>query len=140
MRRTGWDLMFDGARRDFLVRMSELPAVGADVRNPSAEDDMPYVSTPEDEARLQRVVSAVDGVFDRCEDTIRSMDVTMRCWLRSSEAYRPYKAPFELVGRRATTYKYRRLVKRLLCFCVRLWRLPLGTRLSHLRRSLTIAQ
>ncbi|KAK1973192.1 hypothetical protein LZ30DRAFT_775993 [Colletotrichum cereale] len=79
MRRTGWDLMFDGTRRDFLVRMSELPAVGADVRNPNAEDDMPYVSTAEDEARLQRIVSAVDGVFDRCEDTIRSMDVTMRC-------------------------------------------------------------
>ncbi|KAK6218095.1 hypothetical protein QIS74_02559 [Colletotrichum tabaci] len=114
MRRTGWDLMFDGARRDFLVKMSELPAVGPDAWD--AEDDMPSVSTPEDEARLQRIMSAVDGVFDRCEDTIRSMDVSMRCWLRSSEPYRPYKAPFELVSRQATTYKYRRLVKRLLCF------------------------
>ncbi|OBR02085.1 hypothetical protein CH63R_14386 [Colletotrichum higginsianum IMI 349063] len=138
MRRTGWDLMFDGARRDFLVKMSELPAVGPDAWD--AEDDMPSVSTPEDEARLQRIMSAVDGVFDRCEDTIRSMDVSMRCWLRSSEPYRPYKAPFELVSRQATTYKYRRLVKRLLCFCVRLWRLPLGTRLWQCRRSLTIAQ
>ncbi|KAE9565765.1 hypothetical protein CGMCC3_g18053 [Colletotrichum fructicola] len=135
MRRTGWDLMFDGARRDFLVKMSELPDAGRHV-----EDDMPLASPPEDEARLRRIVSAVDGVFNRCEDTIRSMDISMRCWLRSTEPHRPYKAPFELVGRQATTYKYRSLVKRLLCFCIRLWRLPLGTRLSQCRRSLTIAQ
>ncbi|TQN64490.1 hypothetical protein CSHISOI_10929, partial [Colletotrichum shisoi] len=102
MRRTGWDLMFDGACRDFLVKMSELPAVGLDAWD--AEDDMPYVSTLEDEAWLQRIMLAVDGVFDYCEDTIRSMDVSMRCWLRSSEPYRPYKAPFELVSQQATTY------------------------------------
>ncbi|KAK1613526.1 hypothetical protein BDP81DRAFT_513408 [Colletotrichum phormii] len=117
MRRTGWDLMFDGARRDFLVRISR-----------------------EDETRLQHIMSAVDGVFDRREDTIRHTDVSMRCWLRSSEPHRPYKAPFELVARRSSTYKYRRSVKRLLCFCIRLWRLLLGTRLSHCQRSLTIAQ
>ncbi|KAH9232182.1 hypothetical protein K456DRAFT_1839806 [Colletotrichum gloeosporioides 23] len=113
MRRTSWDLMFDSACCDFLVKIP-----------------------PEDKARLRRIVSAVDGVFNRCEDTIRSMDVSMRCWLRSTEPHRPYKAPFELVGRQATTYKYRSLVKRLLCFCIRLWRLPLGMRLSYL----TIAQ
>ncbi|KAE9565998.1 hypothetical protein CGMCC3_g17825 [Colletotrichum fructicola] len=41
MRRTGWDLMFDGARRDFLVKMSELPDAGRHV-----EDDMPHASPP----------------------------------------------------------------------------------------------
>ncbi|KAK0370042.1 hypothetical protein CLIM01_12595 [Colletotrichum limetticola] len=138
MRRTGWDLMFDGARRDLLVKMSQLPAPVRD--RWEAEDDMPHASSREDEARLQYIMSAVDGVFDRCEDTIRHTDVSMRCWLRSSVPYRPYKAPFELVGRRSSTYKYRRSVKRLLCFCIRLWRLPLGTRLSHCQRSLTIAQ
>ncbi|KAL0764704.1 hypothetical protein CaCOL14_012794 [Colletotrichum acutatum] len=138
MRRAGWDLMFDGARRDLLVKMSQLPALVRD--RWEAEDDMPHASSREDEARLQYIMSAVDGVFDRCEDTIRHTDVSMRCWLRSSEPYRPYKAPFELVGRRSSTYRYRRSVKRLLCFCIRLWRLPLGTRLSHCQRSLTIAQ
>ncbi|KAF6802469.1 hypothetical protein CMUS01_15342 [Colletotrichum musicola] len=107
MRRTGWDLMFDGTHCDFLVILSELLAAGRDVWD--AEDNMPHTSPPEDEARLRRIVSAVDGVFDRCEDTIRSMDVSMRCWLRSSDPHRPYKAPFELVGRQATTYTYRRL-------------------------------
>ncbi|KAK1837446.1 hypothetical protein CCHR01_19932, partial [Colletotrichum chrysophilum] len=77
MRRTGWDLMFDGARRDFLVKMSELPTAGRDVQDVD-EDDMPHSSPPEDEARLRRIVSAVDGVFNRCEDTIRSMDVSCR--------------------------------------------------------------
>ncbi|KAK1579886.1 uncharacterized protein LY79DRAFT_693509, partial [Colletotrichum navitas] len=97
MRRTGWDLMFNSAYRDFLVRI-----------------------IPEDKAQLQRIISAVDSVFDCCKDTIWSMDVSMRCWLCSSEPYRPYKAPFKLVGRQATIYKYCRLVKRLLSFCVQL--------------------
>ncbi|KAJ0333793.1 hypothetical protein KNSL1_013725 [Colletotrichum chrysophilum] len=39
---------------------------------------MPHASPPEDEARLRRIVSAVDGVFNRYEDTIRSMDISIR--------------------------------------------------------------
>ncbi|KAK1950832.1 hypothetical protein LY78DRAFT_708415 [Colletotrichum sublineola] len=117
MRRTGWAELFDGARRDILVAIP-----------------------PDDEARLQRIVSAVDGLMDRCEDTVRHTDVSMRCWLQSLEPHRPYKAPFELTGRPSTAHRYRRLIKRLLCFCIRLWRLPLGPRLSQCRRTLTIGQ
>ncbi|KAJ0271849.1 hypothetical protein COL940_010779 [Colletotrichum noveboracense] len=47
MRRTGWDLMFDGACCDFLVKMLELLDAGWHV-----EDDMPHSSPPEDEAWL----------------------------------------------------------------------------------------
>ncbi|KAK6207698.1 hypothetical protein QIS74_12779 [Colletotrichum tabaci] len=38
------------ACRNFLVKMSELPAVGLGAWD--AEDDMPYRSTPEDKAQL----------------------------------------------------------------------------------------
>ncbi|KAJ0268690.1 hypothetical protein COL940_013145 [Colletotrichum noveboracense] len=73
MRRTGWDLMFNSARRNFLMKILELPNAGRHVK-----DDMPHESPPEDEAQLQRIVSAVDSVFNRC-DIIRSMDVSIRC-------------------------------------------------------------
>ncbi|KAF6785961.1 hypothetical protein CSOJ01_15498 [Colletotrichum sojae] len=147
MRRTGWAGTFEGARRDILATMTQLPAS----MNSSAplstglhlgldgEGD-PLISPPEDEARLRCIVSAVDGLLDRCEDTIRHTDVSIRCWLRSSEPQRPYKAPFELVSRPSTTYRYRRYIKKLLCFCFRLWRLPLGPRLSQCRRTLTVTQ
>ncbi|KAK6221466.1 hypothetical protein QIS74_04759 [Colletotrichum tabaci] len=143
MRRTGWAEMFDGARRDILVAMSELPATAATAEGfPLGRDGEgnALTSSPEDEARLRRIISAVDGLMDRCEDTVRHTDVSMRCWLQSSEPHRPYKAPFELTGRLSTTRRYRRSLKRLLCFCIRLWRLPLGPRLSQCQRTLTVGQ
>lgn len=41
-------------------------------------------------------------VLDRCADTVKHTDVSIRCWLRSQYVDRPYKAPFELVGRDST--------------------------------------
>ncbi|KAF6795410.1 hypothetical protein CMUS01_15927 [Colletotrichum musicola] len=144
MRRTGWAEMFNGARRDLLVWMSQIPSptASASYHFPLGSEDEATIakSSSEDEKRLQYLLGAVDDLFDTCEDTIRHTDNSMRCWLRSQDPHRPYKAPFELVGRRATSQAYRRTVKMLLCFCVRLWRLPLGVRLSHCRKSLTVTQ
>jgi hypothetical protein len=97
-------------------------------------------SCREDEAKLSHLVTALDQVFDRCEDTVRHTDVTIRCLLRSSYPDRTYKAPFELVGRKATTEGYRRLFKKAVCFCVRFWRLDSAPRQKLLKRSLTDAQ
>ncbi|OLN81182.1 hypothetical protein CCHL11_10361 [Colletotrichum chlorophyti] len=63
MRRTGWDAMFDGACRDTLLKMSELPSPTRDGH--TSENDMLPISPPGDEARLRHIVSAVDGAFDR---------------------------------------------------------------------------
>src|SRR5262249_41987692 len=102
--------------------------------------DMPVSSCRGDEQRLECLMLAMDRLFDRCEDTLRYTDVSIRCWLRSREAHRPYKTPFELVGRPSTTRRYRRSMKGLLCFCIRLWRPPPSTRSSLFRRSFTSAQ
>jgi hypothetical protein len=45
--------------------------------------------------------------------TLRHTDVSMRCWLRSQYVDRPYKAPFELVGRKSTSHSYQRLMKKM---------------------------
>ncbi|KAK1973801.1 hypothetical protein LZ30DRAFT_609813 [Colletotrichum cereale] len=107
MRCTGWAEMFDGARRDLLVEMSRLPD----------DEGNLLTSLLEDKTQLRYIVLVVDGLLDRCEDTVRHTDVSMRCWLCSLEPYRLYKAPFKLVCRLSSTQKYRGLIKRLLCFC-----------------------
>ena len=76
-------------------------------------------SCKEDEQRLALIVAALDRVFDKCEDTIRYIDVSIRCWLRRQYFDRSYKAPFELVGRKATIDRYRRLLIKGIYFCVR---------------------
>ncbi|KAK1973468.1 hypothetical protein LZ30DRAFT_787808 [Colletotrichum cereale] len=58
MRGTVWAEMFDGAR-----------------------PDIPVTIPPDDEARLQSMVSAVDGLMDRYEETVRHTDVSIRYWL-----------------------------------------------------------
>ncbi|KAH8686644.1 hypothetical protein GQ44DRAFT_631729, partial [Phaeosphaeriaceae sp. PMI808] len=118
MRRTQWAETFAGADRKLLVQLAQIPH----------------------EFKLRHIVTALDRVFDRCEDTVRHTDVSIRCLLRSSYPDRTYKAPFELVGRKATTEGYRRLFKKAVCFCVRFWRLGRSARQNLLRRSLTDAQ
>ncbi|KAF1939465.1 hypothetical protein EJ02DRAFT_497113 [Clathrospora elynae] len=118
MRRTGWAETFAGADRKLLVQLAQIPH----------------------ECRLSYLVTALDRVFDRCEDTARHTDVSIRCLLRSSYPDRTYKAPYELVGRKATTEGYRRLFKKAVCFCVRFWRLDSNARQKHLKRSPTYAQ
>lgn len=140
MRRTGWAEMFADANRDLLVRLTELPCDTREGLCLGIYRGVKLSSHPEDERRLTHIVAAFDRVFDRCEDTVKHTDISIRCWLRGQYPDRPYKAPFELAGRRSTTHKYRRLMKRCACFCFRLWRLEAGARQSLLQRSLTEGQ
>ncbi|KAF2716181.1 hypothetical protein K431DRAFT_279485 [Polychaeton citri CBS 116435] len=53
-----------------------------------------------------RVANATDLFFDRCKDTLRHTDHSLRCWLRSQVIGQAYKAPFSLPGRKRTTQQY----------------------------------
>jgi hypothetical protein len=75
------------------------------------------------EQRLVLMVATLGRVFNQCADTVTHTDVSMRCWLRSQDVHRLYKAPFDLVGRESTSQSYQRLMKRCVCFCFRLWRM-----------------
>lgn len=140
MRRTGWNETFAGANRKLLVELVQMPRGRGQRINLGTYDDTVLCSCEEDERKLALIVSALDRVFDRCEDTVRHTDVSIRCWLRGQYFDRPYKAPFELVGRKATTGRYRRLLVKCICFCVRLWRLDEGARERLLGRPLTRTQ
>jgi hypothetical protein len=98
MRRTCWAETFAGADRKLLVQLAQIPrAAERDLALGVYEGSAMY-SSRKDECKLSYLVTALDRVFDRCEDTVRPTDVSLRCLLRSSYPDRTYKAPFELVG------------------------------------------
>jgi hypothetical protein len=140
MRRNGWAETFAGADRKLLVQLAQIPRNTEKDLALGVYNGVPMHSRRKDESKLSYLVTALDQVFDRCEDTVRHTDVSIRCLLRSSYPDRTYKAPFELVGRKATTEGYRRQFKKALCFCVRFWRLDTAARQDLVRRSLTDAQ
>jgi hypothetical protein len=140
MRRTGWAETFAGADRKLLVQLAQIPRDTQRSLALGVYGGIAMYSSRKDECKLSYLVTSLDRVFDRCEDTVCHTDVSIRCLLRSSYPDRTYRAPFELVGRKATTEGYRRLFKKAVCFCVRFWRLNSAAREKLLKRSLTDAQ
>jgi hypothetical protein len=140
MQRNGWAETFAGADQKLLVQLAQIPRATEKDLALRVYNSVPMHSRREDKSKLCHLVTALDQVFDQCEDTVRHTDVSIQCLLRSSYPDRTYKAPFELVGHKATTEGYRRQFKKALCFCVRFWRLDTAARQDLLRRSLTDAQ
>lgn len=123
MRRTGWARMFKDADRRLLKRLS-LPACANGLAlSPGRGRENGMESPAGDEHRLLLVGRAVDLFFDRCEDTVRHTDHSILCWLRGHFPDRPFKAPFQLPGRKPTIRRYRSLWKSFLWFVLRLFRL-----------------
>jgi len=139
MRRTGWTEIFAGEDRALLVALAALPHDAKQDLYLGLHGAVKLFSSREDEAKLMCMTAALDRAFDRCEDTVRHTHVSMRCWLRSHDPERAYKDPFELVGRRSTTVRYRRQMKRCVCFWMRFWRL-LDGREPLFARSLSESQ
>ena len=92
------------------------------------------------EQRLVLMIVALGQVVDQCEAPVRHADVSIRCWLRSQCADRPYKAPSDIVGREATLRRQRRLMKSCVCVYVCLWSLSDNVRQRLLKRTPTGSQ
>lgn len=140
MRRTGWQNIFSGARRDVLVTLTELPCTSGRPFWLGVHDGEVLHSPARDECRLASIMAALDRLFDQCGETVRCTDVCVRRWLRGRFPERPYKAPFELVIRPTSERQYRKELKRCLCLWLRLLRLPPSTARSIMGRGLSISQ
>ncbi|KAI1839744.1 hypothetical protein JX266_014045 [Neoarthrinium moseri] len=141
MRRTGWQRMFEGdVRRDLLAKLTLIASKGDRQDFGVYQDGIKVFSSAEDERQLCRIVTALDELRQRCEDTVRHTDVSIRCWLRSNLPDRTHQKPFELVALESTRIGYWRLIQRFVCFTFRLWRLPRAVRRSIRRRPMTQAQ
>ncbi|KAL8626151.1 hypothetical protein Q9189_008167, partial [Teloschistes chrysophthalmus] len=123
MRRTNWAATFAGADRLLLLLLTEKPAANGHRLLLGLYGTTEVYSSIDDERRLVAIGKAVDHFLDRCEDTARNTDHSLRCWLRSQVPGHSYKAPFELLGRTRTMIRYRGYWKRLIYFVFRLYRL-----------------
>ncbi|KAJ8610561.1 hypothetical protein MRB53_038466 [Persea americana] len=95
MRRTGWLTTFERADRDLLMMLRQPPsAEGHPFCLRHSADSELLTSSVDDERRLRSIGGAIDRFLDRVEDTVRHTDQSIRCWLRSQVAGRPFKAPF----------------------------------------------
>ena len=140
IRRTNWAQLFDGVDRQGLIQLAELPSAHDPGLKIGHHQNHVVRSCLEDEQKLQTLGHAVDLFLDRCEDTARNTDHSIRCWLRSHLSHRPYKAPFQLPGREGTRQRYHMLWKKLFYFVVRFYRLDEQYRTEALGRKLSRAQ
>jgi hypothetical protein len=123
MLRTDWASVYSGVNRRLLVRLVEAPSADGSPLRYGEFEGQHLQSSAEDELKTRSIGAAIDAFFDRCEDTVRYTDHSIRCWLRSTLSDRPYKAPFQLPSRTNTRSRYRALWRRLLYFWFRLYRL-----------------
>lgn len=140
MRRTGWVELFDGANRSLLYQLRTSPAVDGFGLSLGYYGTQSLWSSVEDERYLVAISYAVDRFLDRCEDTARNTDHSIRCWLRGQTPDRPFKAPFSLVMRKSSRTKYRSVWKSMLFFILRFYRLDDAVQAQLLQMRLSPAQ
>ncbi|KJZ69835.1 hypothetical protein HIM_10763 [Hirsutella minnesotensis 3608] len=127
--RTGWDEMYrDRCHRHVLPALIELPTCsrrGDHMLGPQGvcglQEDL--ISSFRDERRIGAILSLVDKLMDRCEETARKTSRSILCWLRSTRALSPYSKPFTLVRQHASTVKYRTLLKKCIAMIFRAYRM-----------------
>jgi hypothetical protein len=128
MNRTRWPITYDGVRRDVLQALAELPgplSYATDhILQRSHNADIDILSPRQDEQKIASLMTAVDRMLDRCEETMQHTGRTLLCWLRSTKPYNCYPKPFTLVGLEASKKKYRRFWKRFVAFKFRAYRIP----------------
>ncbi|KAH7233832.1 uncharacterized protein BKA55DRAFT_598045 [Fusarium redolens] len=140
MRRTRWEEACGAARRDILVTLAELPLTHNQPFWLGVHDGQELISSAEAECKLISITAALDRLFDRCKETVRYTDVSVRRWLRGRFPDRPYKAPFELVMRQASERQYRSEFKRCVCFWFRVLQLSPTIAWSIMGRALSQRQ
>lgn len=104
MRRTAWAETYKGIDRRWLLAVRGRPAAEGCNLYLGVRGARELYSSSEDERKLATFGRAVDRFFDRCEDTVRHTDHSVRCWLRGQVVGRPYKAPFQLPSRKSTIF------------------------------------
>ncbi|KAJ3454047.1 hypothetical protein MRS44_018679 [Fusarium solani] len=138
LERTGWERTFEGIDRELLRNLTTAPSPaashrglilkGSGNRSGHVRSDERTISSADDERKITALITAVDVVMDRCEQTARTTGRSLLCWLRSVRPHGCYAKPFTFVGKAASRRKYIRLLKRFVAMVFRAYRLPAGIR------------
>ncbi|KJZ69387.1 hypothetical protein HIM_11226 [Hirsutella minnesotensis 3608] len=127
MNRTEWDETYKHVDRDLLSALTRPPPLthhfngrGYLLRQQVVDGkDRNLLSPPQDERRIAAIVSFLDTMLDRCEETVKKTSRNILCWLRSTRPLSSYQKPFTLVQLDSSTKKYRRLLKMAFCMIFR---------------------
>ncbi|KAJ5293540.1 uncharacterized protein N7443_009493 [Penicillium atrosanguineum] len=125
LERTRWISTYQGIPRDILKRMMLLPAsssIEPGLKLGSYQDEA-FMSPPADEDQIYRLVSALDLVLDRCEETMQHTGQPILAWLKSHIAAEASPRPFSFLGTRQSRSRYRRTWKQFVTFILRAFRL-----------------
>ncbi|KAH6881151.1 hypothetical protein B0T10DRAFT_411363 [Thelonectria olida] len=138
LERTGWEQTFKGIDRELLRNLTTAPSPttshrglilrGNGNRSGHVRSDEHTISSADDERKIAALITAVDVVMDRCEQTARTTSRSLLCWLRSVRPHGCYAKPFTFVGKAASRRKYIRLLKRFVAMVFRAYRLPADIR------------
>ncbi|KAL4860286.1 hypothetical protein BDV12DRAFT_205332, partial [Aspergillus spectabilis] len=128
MERTGWMTTYQGVPRTILKRMVMLPSQASTVHGlPLGEyQGHQLASAAADEEYIAYLISAVDQVLDRCEETIEHTGHHIRTWLQSHLQDRPWRRPFGPLATRQGHRRYRQVWKKFIAFTLRVFRLGPG--------------
>ncbi|OBT42125.1 hypothetical protein VE00_08325 [Pseudogymnoascus sp. WSF 3629] len=144
MERTQWAQIYDGARRDLLVRISQMERQPAWARGGGfsigEHQGVQIISRKADEKKIRQLMMALDRALDRCEDTMHRTGHSILCWLNSGSRNRFYQKPFSFLGRAATRQRYGRLFQRIIPFLFRAFNMTAAARKSALEIRFTTKQ
>ncbi|EXK23260.1 hypothetical protein FOXG_21972 [Fusarium oxysporum f. sp. lycopersici 4287] len=109
LERTGWERTFEGIDRELLRNLTTAPSPapshrglilkGSGNRSGHVRSDERTISSADDERKITALITAVDVVIDRCEQTARTTGRSLLCWLRSVRPHGCYAKPFTFVGK-----------------------------------------
>lgn len=123
MRRTGWLVTYRGVDRLMALQLRSPAVTDGRALCLGSSGDREFHSPAADERCLALIQQALNHFVDRCEDTVRHTDHSVRCRLRSQIPGRPYKAPFEIPAQKSTRTRYRACMRAAIFFCLRASRL-----------------
>ena len=135
MERTQWAHVYDGVRRDLLLRISQVERRTCSKSGDFAigeHQGAQLVSHAADELKIRRLMAALECALDRCEETMRRTGHPILCWLNTSSRNRFDQRPFTFLGKAATRQRYRRLFQRFILFLFRAYNMAPAVRLSAL--------
>ncbi|KAL4981283.1 hypothetical protein BDW68DRAFT_180583, partial [Aspergillus falconensis] len=125
LERTGWMTTYQGVPRSVLKHIVMAPSHASTVHGlPLGKyQSHTLLSTAADEEYIAYLISALDLVLDRCEETMRHTGHYIRAWLKSHLAEQPSRQAFGPLATRQGHQRYRQIWKRFIAFSLRVFRL-----------------
>jgi hypothetical protein len=131
MERTRWHTTYQGARRDILLGLAEMPNPNRSAEGYIIDKELDVLSSRQDERRIAALMPVIDDMLDRCEETVRHTSRVLLRWLRSTRPQECSSKPFTLVALELSKRRYRRTFKRFFALVFRAYRMSRDVRRSH---------